>query len=492
MHEVPVGVQALERFVPLVGAEPVERLKKAARALRERLGENVIWNINSTARGGGVAELLRPLVGYARGAGVDTRWMVIDAPPEFFRVTKRLHHAFHGSPGDGSPLDGRAHAIYEAGLRANAMALEGLIRHGDIVALHDPQVAGLAVPLAWMGARVVWRCHIGSDVPNPEVEKAWAFLSPYLRPVQRFVFTRAAFIAPEIPLERTHIVPPTIDPFSTKNQDLTPEQVRAILARAHLIAEGPETHGPPTFTRDDGTPGRVDRHATVIRQGLPPPADRPLIVQVSRWDPLKDPVGVMHGFARLVPQLASPRPDLVLAAAEVSAVSDDPEGAYTFSEVVEAWGRLPDEVRRRVHLANLPMQDPEENGVMVNALQRHAAILVQKSLSEGFGLTVTEAMWKGRPVIATATGGIRDQIEDGHSGLLLDDPNDLDRFAELAIRVLRAPDLARDLGVNAHETVRQRFLAFNSLVAWAQVVAGLVEAPVPIAPARATFAPPPA
>jgi trehalose synthase len=180
------------------------------------------------------------------------------------------------------------------------------------------------------------------------------------------------------------------------------------------------------------------------------------VVQVSRWDRLKDPVGVMRGFAEAAPGDAAPH--LILAGPSLGSVSDDPDGVAVLAEVEVAWRELPDAVRHRVHLACLPMDDLEENAAIVNALQRQATVIVQKSLKEGFGLTVTEAMWKARPVIASATGGIRDQIVDGVTGLLLPDPLDLDAFAEAVAGLLAAPERARQIGQAAHESVRGSFL----------------------------------
>ena len=191
--------------------------------------------------------------------------------------------------------------------------------------------------------------------------------------------------------------------------------------------------------------GRVDRQADIIRHGPAPAWHTPLVVQVSRWDPLKDPIGVLRGFATLVNGTAPAGAELVLAGPDVTTVSDDPEGASTFASVVAAQS-LPEGARARVHLVSLPMTDIEENAAVVNALQRHAAVVVQKSLLEGFGLTVTEAMWKGRPVIASRIGGIQDQIVDGEHGLLLPDPSDLETFGALVRRLLSEPEVARRLG----------------------------------------------
>jgi trehalose synthase len=195
-----------------------------------------------------------------------------------------------------------------------------------------------------------------------------------------------------------------------------------------------------------------------------------LIVQVSRWDPLKDMLGVMEGFARLCARDCSGQPELVLAGPDVKGVSDDPEGAIVFEQVEQAWRALPPAIRNRVHLASLPTVDIQENAAIVNALQRHATIVVQKSLQEGFGLTVTEAMWKGRPVVASAVGGIKDQIEHGVNGVLLSDPSDLDAFAELLRGLLADPGQMEKLGSAAQDRVRERFLGIDHLLKYAELL----------------------
>ena len=174
IREIPVAAVSPLRFSDLIGHHKARELDSAA----ARIAGMTVWNINSTARGGGVAEMLRSLVPYARGAGVDVRWVVIDGPPEFFRVTKRLHHALHGSCGDASPLDDAAREAYEKTLRGVSIELRALVRPGDVAILHDPQTAGLIPSLARSGVRVVWRCHVGSDTPNDEVEGAWRFRAP--------------------------------------------------------------------------------------------------------------------------------------------------------------------------------------------------------------------------------------------------------------------------------------------------------------------------
>jgi trehalose synthase len=257
MIEVELHAQPLERFRSVLQADRIEEAAAFANAIRERWVARTIWNVNSTAAGGGVAELLRVLLPYVRGTGINARWLVIEGSAEFFRITKRLHHALHGSTGDGSDLGPAAHAIFEDTMRINGTEMAGMVRPRDVVILHDPQTAGLARYFIRAGALVVWRCHIGHDQLNPEVDRGWEFLCPYLENVPVFVFSRRAYIPPACDHRRTTIITPSIDPFSAKNQDLDDATVRAILVHVGLV-EGPPGDGTPIFTREDGSPGRVD------------------------------------------------------------------------------------------------------------------------------------------------------------------------------------------------------------------------------------------
>jgi trehalose synthase len=229
--------------------------------------------------------------------------------------------------------------------------------------------------------------------------------------------------------------------------------VTAVL-RAAGLAAGDHQPQRAVFERLDGSVGFVERRARLVEeQELQ--LDCPLVAQVSRWDALKDPLGVLAAFAEYV--RADQEPHLLLAGPDVTSVTDDPEGAVVFAEAEAAWHDLPSTVRRRVHLAQLPMEDADENAVIVNALQRRADVVVQKSLAEGFGLTVAEAMWKGRPVVASRVGGIQDQIEDGRTGILVD-PLDLRAFGEQVSVLLEDPHAAERIGAAARERVRDRFL----------------------------------
>ena len=451
----PVQIEAMDlrRFEAVISTEEYQELlaliDRAAAALHGR----VIWNVNSTASGGGVAELLRTLLGYSRGGGIDARWLVVSGGPAFFEVTKRIHNQLHGFDGDGRGLSETERAIYEGTLAENALELLPLIHPEDIVILHDPQTAGLVDEVRRTGAAVIWRCHVGVDHPNARVHEAWSFMRRYVLGAEAYVFSRAQFAWDGLDPRKVAVIHPSIDPFSAKNQDQSAAQTLGILVRAGIVAdERPEQ---ATFTHGDATPGRIDRPAALLETKQVTPADR-FIVQVSRWDELKDPVGVMAGFARHIADRTDAH--LVLAGPEAESVADDPEAAAVIGFVRDAWHALGDAIQSRVHVASLPMTDIGENAAIVNALQRRAAVVVQKSIAEGFGLTVAEAMWKEGAVVASAVGGIQDQIVDGESGVLLSDPRDLAAFGTAVVNLLEDRERAERMGVAARARVRQEFL----------------------------------
>jgi trehalose synthase len=314
----------------------------------------------------------------------------------------------------------------------------------------------------------VWRCHIGADAPGAYSEQGWDFLRRYVEQADACVFSRASFAPPWLDPARVYVIPPSIDPFSTKNAPLAGEDARRLLAYVGVLERSGGDQSPPAFPRADGSTARVNRFVDVIQTGPAPSADVPLVVQLSRWDRLKDMAGVVRGFAEhVVPYHGA---HLVVAGPAVTRVADDPEGAEVLAECIGVWRSLPHAARSRIHLVCVPFVDSEEAAVIASALQRHAAVVVQKSLAEGFGLTVTEAMWKARPVIASAVGGIRDQIDDGVDGLLLDDPADLESFGLAVRRLLDEPALAEQLGERAQARVRERFLPDRHLTQYAQLL----------------------
>jgi len=398
VNAVEVPRRAVSLLEPIIGGTRYAQLVQAADQVRQLLAGRTIWNVNSTATGGGVAEMLQALVGYVSDLGIPISWLVITGDARFFAATKHLHNQIHGDLA-GGPLGMAEAHHYTRMLTANAVELLGWIRPGDIALLHDPQTAGLAEPLARAGARVVWR-------------------------------------------------------------------ILTVIG----VLDGAAPQVPAMFVRRDGNAGTVTRPAVVTGEGRPGPDD-PVLLQVSRWDRLKDMTGVMRGFADHV--VDSGDGYLILAGPSVTEVADDPEGAAIYAECLLQWHDLPPAAQARILLVTLPLDDIDENAAMVNALQRHATVIAQKSLAEGFGLTVSEGMWKGRPVIGSAVGGIIDQIADG-TGLLLPDPADLKAFGQAARLLLDDQAEATRLGVAAHTYVRENYLGDVHLMRYAKLLSTLI------------------
>jgi trehalose synthase len=469
LTDVPVAAISPERFAEVLTAEQWARFHRRLDETARLLDGRVVWNLNSTAKGGGVAEMLGALLPYVAGAGIATRWLVMEGDDDFFRITKRIHNHLHGSGGDSAELGEGERSHYERVAAECAAELCPLVRRGDLVLLHDPQTAGLIPALRDCGAAVVWRCHVGLDTPNRLARTAWEFLMPYVAQADAYVFSRRAFAWEGLDGRRIQVIAPSIDPFSPKNLAMAPTEVDAVLESARVVASNGSKPG--CFRRQDGSMSPL-RHTAALTEEQPVDAGTTLVLQVSRWDRLKDHAGVLQGFARAV----APRSDahLMLAGPSVEEVADDPEDAECFRDVRAQWQALPAATRGRVHLACLPMADDDENAAIVNALQRRAQVVVQKSLAEGFGLTVAEAMWKARPVVASRIGGIQDQVEHGVSGLLVDDPADLEAFGAAVCDLLGDPARARDIGEAARDRVRDGFLGTRHLAEFGALLATLV------------------
>lgn len=453
---VELDSMPISRFHTILDDAAWQHFEGTMRSLADSLKGKIVWNINSTAHGGGVAELLASLVPYDRDAGVDERWLVIEGSPAFFDFTKRIHSLLHGVPSGGTGISAEEKREYEATLARNAEALIERIRPGDVAIIHDPQAAGLVPPLAEHGAFVIWRSHVGVDQPNDAAREAWNLLRPYLAQAGACVFSRESYIWEGLDRSRVRIIAPTIDPFSAKNRELGHAEVAEILAASGIQRSQGEPH----------SKGAVKRQAVLTGGALAP--DARVVLQVSRWDQLKDPVGVLNAFASHV----APRTDawLVLAGPAAESVKDDPEQPKVLREVLSRLDGLAPEIRARVQIAQLPMEDVEENAFIVNALQRRADVVVQKSLAEGFGLTVAEAMWKARPIVASRVGGIEDQVESGKSGILVDDPRDLDAFGDAVTHLLTDETQATKLAANARRRAIDRFLAPRHLMEQADLI----------------------
>lgn len=410
-------------------------------------------HVNATATGGGVAELLHGLVRLQRAEGCNAGWAVIAGNDEFYAVTKYLHHLLHGQA-DPAPLrEEGSLTAYRSALASQGSWLSERVGPGDVVVLHDPQTLGLAPHLSGTGARVLWHCHIGADVPESRGPGAvWDAFADDLAAVDGVITTLSQFAPSLVPAEKRHVACPGIDPAAPKNRLLGDSLIAELLAGIGLTS--PNTSSP---------------HAEVLqREPLPPEAR--VVVQVSRWDPLKD----MPGVVRCVPDLP-PDVHLVLVGTDPRQIPDDPEGFAVLAEVRETWENLPEPDRRRVHLVNTSLRSPEDSALIVNAVQRRADVVLQKSLAEGFGLSVTEALIKERPVVAAAVGGLRSQVMHGRTGLLVD-PQDRADVVRALNTLLADPELARALGRRGARWASERY-TIHRLVADYGAIAALPRVP---------------
>jgi len=380
-------------YEPLVGRSAIEEIS----LLAEKLSGKVVQNINSTRSGGGVAEVLSRMVPLLQQVGVEAQWNVIKGNQEFFQVTKKFHNALQGKEESISPEE------FSLLLEPSQGTVEEYL-HGDIIFIHDPQPIALIAKRRELGEKWVWRCHI--DVSNPRPE-AWDFVREFVVQYDAAVFSTASF-AQELPI-RQFLIPPSIDPLSEKNRELSGNEIESVLAKYGI------------------------------------PQDKPIITQVSRFDHLKDPIGVIRAF-----EMVRGSMDCRLVLAGGTAV-DDPEADKVLAEVKERAAGNED-----IHVLSLP----PESGSEINALQRASTVVLQKSLKEGFGLTVSEALWKGKPVVASAVGGMRLQVKNRFNGLLCHGVEG----AAYALRLLLSnPEYARWLGENGREHVRRNFLITRHL-----------------------------
>jgi len=345
-----------------------------------------------------VAEILSRMVPLLGQLGVDTRWNVIKGSEEFFQVTKKFHNALHSRDEAISPHD------FSLFLEISEKNIQELNLEGDIIFVHDPQPVALVRRKKELGKRWIWRCHIDISRPNEEV---WNFLLPFVVQYDAAIFSAPAF-SRQLPI-RQFLISPSIDPLSDKNRELPQETIDAVLSNYRI------------------------------------PKDKPIITQISRFDYLKDPVGVIQAF-EIVRKSVNSR--LVLAG---GTASDDPESDRVLTKVKERAGDNPD-----IHILLIP----PSSDIEINALQRASTVVVQKSLKEGFGLTVSEALWKAKPVVASAVGGIPLQVKNRFTGLL---SHGIEGTAYAIRQLLTNPQYARWLGENGREHVRQNFLITRHL-----------------------------
>jgi trehalose synthase len=393
---VPVLAKHFRQYETIIGEEATTEIYELAADLK---GARVL-HLNATAFGGGVAELLGTLVPLMRDLGLDADWQVIHGDDEFFTVTKMMHNALQGTQLWRKDMG----EVWKRYQKRNAQSFD---EHFDFVVIHDPQPAGIPYFMRERGrplkGGLTWRCHIDLTDALP---KTWTFLLPYLDPYQTLIFTHQDYVKPELEGREILISPPAIDPLSPKNADLAQETVDEILRRYDVDPR------------------------------------RPIICQVSRFDPWKDPLGVIDAYRKV--KGFEPRLQLLMVA---SMATDDPEGWSYFERTVRRAGEDFD-----VHI----LSNVHGVGhVEVNAFQRASAVLIQKSLREGFGLTVAEALWKERPVVAGDVGGIPLQVQEGVSGYLV---HSVEECARRVLELLQNPELAESMGKAGKEHVRKNFL----------------------------------
>ena len=396
--------KSIDDYRPIIGEERINELRALAQPLR---GAKVL-HVNATAFGGGVAEILASLVPLMNDLGLVAEWQVIHGADEFFKVTKAMHNSLQGMFVQWTP---EMHQIWQ---HYNQMNAEDLLDADfDFIMIHDPQPAAIPYLISKLRSdarrrKWIWRCHI--DLTQAQVD-IWDFLHPYLEVYDGSIFTLESYIKPGLKSPRRFIVPPSIDPLISKNTPLAPETVDAILSE----------------------------------YGVDP--RRPMVVQVSRFDPWKDPLGVIDAYRIVKKEI--PDLNLVMVA---SMASDDPEGWEYYERTVRHAGEDFD-----IHiLSNL-------NGVgnvEVNAFQTAAKVIIQKSIREGFGLTVTEGLWKGKPVVGGNVGGIPLQIVDGRTGYLV---STVSECAERVLYLIQHPEEAERLGQAGREHVRENFLITRQL-----------------------------
>jgi trehalose synthase len=410
LQEVALGHKTLADYTHIVGKELTEEIRQLAEPLK---GKRVL-HVSATAFGGGVSEILYTLVPLMRDVGIDAHWHVIFGKEEFFEATKLLHNSLQGAE---ETLSAEQWEVFD---EINQMNAEGLQGDWDVVIVHDPQPIGLRRGASQKGRHWIWRCHIDLSAPNPApIER----LLPMIEEYDASVWHMEQYVPNDMGRHRdaVNIIPPAIDPLSPKNMAFSPEDA-----------------------------------AFVCRQfGID--VDRPLITQVSRFDPWKDPIGVIDAYRQVTEQV----PDVQLAMVG-SMATDDPEGMEYFQKTFEYAGG-DDDIKILSNLNNV-------GAIEVNAFQSQSDICLQKSIREGFGLTVTEALWKGRPTVAGNVGGIPLQIEDGISGYLVNSP---DECAERCLEILRDPGLGKNLGREGKEHARRNFLTPRLLRDWLGLVGEL-------------------
>ncbi len=444
------------------------------------LNGSTIWMINSTAIGGGVAEMLPSQMRILRELGVSIEWLVLDAnDPNFFDLTKRIHNAIHGS-GDGKFTE-TDREVFEATNTANLSDALELIKDGDIVVVHDPQPMPLAAMIKKQrNVAIVWRCHIGLEEDTAITDAVWNFLSPYTDDYDHFVFSLPSYV-PKSLKEKTSIIPPAIDPLSHKNRALQLHKNVGILYQSGIL----DDHKAILYNRynhlvrrvmPDGSFGSPNQHNSLHL------IYRTFVTEISRWDRLKGFKELMQAFIKMKKDnrehgdpesLEYKRIKmtlLVLAGPDPAFVSDDPEGEAVLKELTAQYQSVDPEMQNDIAILLMPLDNPKENALIVNALQRSSTIIVQNSIQEGFGLTATEAMWKRKPVLVSGAAGLKFQVEHDKNGKINEDPTDIGKLAETLAYMLNHPKERDKWGFNGQLRVIQNFTLFSQLISWLEVL----------------------
>jgi len=459
----------------------VRELRLQAQMALAKLQGRTVWMVNSTAHGGGVAEMMPKLVGIMRDLGIKAEWVVIGTEEtKFFALTKRLHNLIHdfGKPGFSQDEQG----LYDRVSHSLADEMQRLIGPDDFLVVHDPQPLGMGAELKRRtGIGAIWRCHIGLDQRTPATTSAWEFLKPYAEKFDHAVFSAPEYI-PHYLVGKASIIYPSIDPLSHKNRELHAHKLVGILSNAGLMANQHPVVTPHWKHRamrlqPDGSFATAN---TALEIGL---LFRPIVTQISRWDRLKGWEPLLRGFLILKARIADGGitdsrhkrrieiARLVLAGPDPSAIQDDPEGKQVLKDLCDCYCSLNSHEQESIAILTLPMESRKQNHLMVNAIHRCSTVVVQNSLREGFGLTATEAMWKRIPVLGSSACGLRHQIRDGIDGRLTRDPLDSEEIAENCDQMLAHP-VTRDMWArNAQRRVYDRFLVYQQVQEWLQRLA---------------------
>jgi trehalose synthase len=480
----PVGLQEYAEQPYL--SETVRNLQSVASSTLPFLSGRRIWMVSSTAKGGGVAEIVPKEIRLLRDSGLHVEWLVMETVhQEFFALTKRIHNLIHGV---GDPrLGPEDRSLYDSVSRETATSLRDFISPGDLLYIHDPQPLGAGALLkAELGLPAIWRCHIGLDEETPTTAAAWEFLGPYVSAYDRVIFTSSEYV-PAYAVKRSKIIPPGIDPASYKNMELPHNTVVGILANSGLHRAPQPVVGPSWVHQamrlaPDGT---FLPAAELEDLGL---GYRPMLLQVSRWDRLKGWLPLLKGFVKLkeAARRMDPAQDplhcrrldllrIVLAGPDPSGVQDDPEAGRVLEELKAEYMNLPSDLQSDVAILVLPMASRKENALMVNVLQRCATVVVQNSFQEGFGVTATEAMWKRVPVLGTRACGLRLQIGDDLGGRINPEPENPDAVAAYLDAMLRSHDARKRWGAAAQRRVYDDFLVFTEVRRILEVLSDTVQ-----------------